>query len=188
MTDNINFENNNGFDIPNFDYNIPASPIRKYSTYKREYLNNLCKACTDVDKIDLKEEIQKYHLTMLGILKHIREHRNQYEHCFGKFIDGMEEVCISELDHSAESIQKINKLINEFKVGEREMTSVTYLPIEMNIRISEGILKNPDFIIECKYSDTEQRKVIVVNKYDPLYSTIKQIFIDDKTQLCKEVK
>ena len=68
------------------------------------------------------------------------------------------------------------------------MVSVTYLPIEMNIRISEGILKNPDFIIECKYSDTEQRKVIVVNKYDPLYSTIKQIFIDDKTQLCKEVK
>ena len=68
-----------------------------------------------ISKIDLKEEIQKYHLTMLGILKHIREHRNQYEHCFGKFIDGMEEVCISELDHSAESIQKINKLIDEFQ-------------------------------------------------------------------------
>ncbi|MBQ8132442.1 MAG: hypothetical protein IJ193_08125 [Bacilli bacterium] len=111
MESNINFEtNNNGFDLPKFDYNIPASPI------------------------------------------------------------------------------KINKLINEFKVGEREMTSITYLPVEMNIRISEGILKNPDFIIECKYFGIEQRKVIVVNKYDPLYSTIRQIFIDDKTPLYKEVK
>ena len=68
------------------------------------------------------------------------------------------------------------------------MVSVSYFPKEINIKSTEGVLNNSDFVLECKYFGSSTTQLIVVKQNSELYGCLKKLFTDDLTILHQEVK